>query len=60
MVLVAGLAAALAEFVSMSAVAYTSTRAKADLYESERAREHRQLRSVPELEAEEIRQIYRA
>jgi vacuolar iron transporter family protein len=60
LVLVAGLAAALAESVSMAAVAYTATRAEADLYESERAREYRHVRSVPELEADEIRQIYRA
>ncbi len=58
-VMVAGLAATFAESVSMAAVAYTSTRARADLYESERAREYRHLRDAPNLEREEVRQIYR-
>jgi VIT1/CCC1 family predicted Fe2+/Mn2+ transporter len=58
MVLVAGLAATFAESVSMAAVAYTSTIARADLYESERAREYRHLRDTPNLEREEVRQIY--
>jgi VIT1/CCC1 family predicted Fe2+/Mn2+ transporter len=45
--------------VAMAAVAYTSTMAKADLYESERAREHRHILRVPSLERDEIREIYR-
>jgi VIT1/CCC1 family predicted Fe2+/Mn2+ transporter len=57
-VLVAGLAATFAESVSMGAVAYTSTLADADFFESERAREYRHVQAVPELEADEIRQIY--
>jgi predicted membrane protein (TIGR00267 family) len=57
-VLVAGLAATFAESVSMGAVAYTSTLADADFYESERKREYRHIQSVPELEREEIRGIY--
>jgi len=57
-VLVAGLAAALAESISMAAVAYTSTVAKGELYESERAREYRHLRDAPNLERDEVRQIY--
>jgi VIT1/CCC1 family predicted Fe2+/Mn2+ transporter len=57
-VLVAGLAATFAESVSMGAVAYTSTLADADIYESERAREYRHIREVPDLEQQEIRQIY--
>jgi VIT1/CCC1 family predicted Fe2+/Mn2+ transporter len=60
LVLVAGLAATFAESVSMAAVAYTSTLADADLYESERAREYRHVRAVPRLEADEIRRIYQA
>lgn len=59
-VLVAGLAATFAESVSMGAVAYTSTLADSDLYESERAREHRHVRLVPALERQEIRDIYAA
>ncbi len=59
-VLVAGLAATFAESVSMGAVAYTSTLAEADFYESERAREYRHLAAVPRIEREEIRHIYAA
>jgi VIT1/CCC1 family predicted Fe2+/Mn2+ transporter len=59
-VMVAGLAATFAESVSMGAVAYTSTLADADFYESERAREYRHLTSVPRIERDEIRLIYRA
>lgn len=58
-VLVAGMAAAFAESVSMGAVAYTSTVADRDLYESERQREYRHVLSVPELERGEIRRLYR-
>ncbi len=57
-VLVAGLAATFAESVSMGAVAYTSTLADADFYESERNREYRHIRQVPHLERSEIREIY--
>ena len=57
-VLVAGLAATFAESVSMGAVAYTSTVADADYYESEREREYRHIKEVPNLEKEEIRIIY--
>jgi len=57
-VLVAGLAATFAESVSMGAVAYTSTIAEADYYESEREREYRHILEVPQLEQEEIRNIY--
>lgn len=58
LVLVAGLAAAFAESVSMGAVAYTSTLADADLFRSEFEREHRHIRSVPDIERQEIRQLY--
>ncbi|UCD97410.1 MAG: VIT1/CCC1 transporter family protein [Chloroflexota bacterium] len=57
-VLVAGLAATFAESVSMAAVAYTSTIADADYYESEMEREYRHIKEVPNLEREEIRSIY--
>src|SRR5512147_934766 len=57
-VLVAGLAATFAESVSMGAVAYTSTMADADFYESEREREYRHIREMPHLEREEVREIY--
>lgn len=58
-VVAAGLAAAFAESVSMGAVAYTSTLAEADFYESERDREYRHIQRVPNLEKDEIRKIYR-
>lgn len=57
-VLVAGLAATFAESVSMGAVAYTSTMADADFYESEREREYRHIRETPHFEREEVRAIY--
>jgi vacuolar iron transporter family protein len=57
-VLVAGLAATFAESVSMGAVAYTSTLADADFYESERKRELRHINEVPHLEKNEVREIY--
>src|SRR5512142_3380393 len=57
-VLVAGLAATFAESVSMGAVAYTSTMADADFYESEREREYRHIRQMPVPERDEVRAIY--
>ncbi|RPI81214.1 MAG: hypothetical protein EHM41_21080 [Chloroflexi bacterium] len=57
-VLTAGLATTFAESISMGAVAYTSTLAQADQYESEREREHRHILQVPEVEREEIRLIF--
>lgn len=58
LVLAAGLATAFAESISMAAVAYTSTLATADVYRSERAREYRHVRDVPNLERAKIRQLY--
>ncbi|WP_394842352.1 VIT1/CCC1 transporter family protein [Pendulispora brunnea] len=58
MVLVAGLATACAESVSMAAVGYTSTTAEGDHFKSERAREYRHIVAVPQLERAEIREIY--
>ena len=57
-VVVAGLAATFAESVSMGAVAFTSTLAEADYYDSERERELRHIEQAPRLERDEIRQIY--
>jgi len=57
-VMVGGLAATFAESVSMAAVAYTSTLADADFYESEREREYRHIQQVPKLERDEVRNIY--
>ncbi|HJW90323.1 MAG TPA: VIT1/CCC1 transporter family protein [Anaerolineales bacterium] len=57
-VVVAGLAATFAESVSMGAVAFTSTLADADYYDSERERELRHIENTPKVEREEIRQIF--
>jgi predicted membrane protein (TIGR00267 family) len=59
LVVVAGLAATFAESVSMGAVAYTSTLADADFYESERSREFRHIQTSPQIERDEILEIYR-
>jgi predicted membrane protein (TIGR00267 family) len=58
-VLAAGLAATFAESVSMAAVAYTSSVAQGELYESERAREYRHVEQAPTLERDEVREMYR-
>lgn len=57
-VVAAGLATAAAEAISMAAVAYTSARAVADVYRSEREREYRHVSEAPELERAEVRAIY--
>lgn len=59
-IIAASLAAAFAESISMGAVAYTSTLAEKDHYESEKNRELKEIEDVPEVEKEEIRQIYGA
>ena len=58
-VIAAGMAATFAESISMGAVAYTSTLAENDLYHSEKEREHRHIHLAPDVEIEEIRDIYR-
>ncbi len=59
-IIVAGLSALAAEALSMAAVAYTSTYSRLRLYGSEREREIREMREVPELEREEVRVILRS
>jgi predicted membrane protein (TIGR00267 family) len=59
-VLVAGLATTFAESISMGAVAFTTTLADADLYQSEREREYRHVKEAPNLEIKEVRDIYAA
>jgi VIT1/CCC1 family predicted Fe2+/Mn2+ transporter len=58
LVLVAGLAAGVSGSVSMAGVAYTSTRAAADLFRTERDREYRHVEAAPQREREEVREIY--
>lgn len=59
-VLAGGLAAVFAESISMGAVAYTSKMTERDFYLSEHAREKREIHEVPQMERDEIRQIYAA
>jgi VIT1/CCC1 family predicted Fe2+/Mn2+ transporter len=57
-VLAGGLAATMAEAVAMGGVAYTSLQAERAYYEAERAREHRHIDNAPEVERNELVQIY--
>jgi vacuolar iron transporter family protein len=58
--LAAGIAAALAESVSMAAVAYTSSAARGDLFRAEHDRELRHTETAPLVERDEVRRIYAA
>ena len=57
---VAAFAALAAESISMGAVAYTSTTARRQVYLKERNREKQEMQDVPEVEKEEVRQIFRS
>ncbi len=57
-VIIAGIAANLAESLSMAAVAYTSTKADNQYYNSEYQREKKEVKEIPEQEKKEIYQIY--
>ena len=57
-VIIAGLAATFAESISMAAVAYTSTKAQIAHYKREMEREKSEMREVPEIERQEIREIF--
>jgi len=57
-VIIGGLAATFAESISMAAVAYTSTLADLDFYRAEVERERREIKEVPHLERQEIREIF--
>jgi len=59
-VLLSGLAATCAESVSMAAVAYTSGRAEIEHYRAEVEREKSEMVNLPDIERQEIRDIYRA
>jgi VIT1/CCC1 family predicted Fe2+/Mn2+ transporter len=56
--LIAGLAATFAESVSMGAVAYTSTKASEDYYESQKKVELQEIKTMPLKEKQEIYDIY--
>jgi len=57
-VVIAALAAAFAESVSMAAVAYTSFKAEREFYESEVNREKQEIKEKPWAEVREVRDIY--
>ena len=59
-VIAGGLATIIAETLSMAAVAYTSKMADRDHYAAERAREVREVEEVPDVERQEIVDIYKA
>ena len=56
--LAAGFAAAITESISMGAVGYTSALSQRDYYRAEREREATEIDTVPEVERDEIRDIY--
>lgn len=58
-VIAGGLATIIAETLSMGAVAYTSKMADRDHYRAERAREEQEVKDVPEIERQEIEDIYK-
>lgn len=57
-VIIAGLAATFAESVSMAAVAYTSTKAEADYYQSQLEKEREWIEKKPVDEKAEVREVY--
>jgi len=57
-ILAGGLAATFAESISMGAVAYTSTLARRDHYQSEIERERREMAELPQVEREEVRKVF--
>jgi vacuolar iron transporter family protein len=59
-IIAGGLATIFAETLSMGAVAYTSKMADRDHYAAERKREVQEVKDVPEIERQEIRDIYSA
>ena len=58
--LATGFAAAITESISMGAVGYTSSVAERDYYRAQQAREEAEIDTVPEVERQEIRDIYAA
>jgi VIT1/CCC1 family predicted Fe2+/Mn2+ transporter len=56
--LATGFAASITESISMGAVGYTSSVSQRDFYRAERARESAEIDTVPEVERQEIREIY--
>ena len=57
-ILISGLVTTFAESISMAAVAYTSTKAAHEFYESQLEREKKEIEEIPQIETQEIREIY--
>ena len=57
-VIISGLVTTFAESISMAAVAYTSTKAAHEFYESQLEREKKEIKEIPHMEEQEIRVIY--
>ena len=57
-VLISGLVTTFAESVSMAAVAYTSTKAAKEFYDSQLEKEKKEIEEIPNMEIQEIREIY--
>ena len=57
-IIIAGLAAAFAESISMAAVAYTSTKTALSYYLSQLKKEEQEIKDIPKLERKEIYEIY--
>lgn len=58
-ILAGAVAAAIAESISMAAVAYTSKQAEYENYVSELEKEKKEIEEIPEMEKEEIRRIFK-
>ncbi len=58
LVLLAGIASVVAGALSMGIGAYLASKSQREFFESEKAREHREIEEVPEDERKEIRDIY--
>src|SRR5438046_8310698 len=58
-IVVAGLAATFSESIAMGGVAYTSALAERDYYLAQLAKERREVEELPEVETEEVREIFR-
>jgi VIT1/CCC1 family predicted Fe2+/Mn2+ transporter len=58
LVLLAGVASVVAGALSMGIGAYLASKAQRDFFESEKARERREIEEVPEIERNEIREIF--
>ena len=58
-IMAAALAATFSESIAMAGVAYTSSLAERDYYLAQLAKERREVEELPDVETEEVRQIFR-